>query len=130
MKMIFIAALLVLSAGCASSPSSSSDGVSPGDRSILTFEEIEKSRTSNWSAYDLISYLRPEFFRSRGRMTLAEGVSTTAKVYLDGVAYGNIDQLRQFTAEHVFSVVFLNASDATTRFGMNNTAGAIVVTTR
>jgi len=102
----------------------------PGHRDMLFDAEIQTNRIPGMTVYDLIAQLRPEYLRSRGSNTLRNLTPPTAIVYLDGVKYGSLDQLRSMSADHISQVQYLSASNATTRFGMDHTGGAILVTTK
>jgi hypothetical protein len=111
--------------GCAS--------VAPSDRTnshILTQDEIVKAGVGG-SAWDVISRLRPGFLVSRGA-TLSNGVASTQypNVYLDGIAYGNINTLRNLDAMQIAEVRLFQAWEAQTKFGLGNNGGVIAITTR
>jgi outer membrane cobalamin receptor len=103
-------------------------------RNVITQEEIEKSSATD--AYDLIQKLRPAWFTRRG---VASGQATTDAVggmddgvrvvaYVDGVRWPDLTTV---TVERIKEVRYLNASDATTKYGTGHTSGAIeVITTR
>jgi hypothetical protein len=82
------------------------------------------------TAYDLVQRLRPQFLRGRGVSTGANGQATGPVIYLDNVLFGPTDALRQIRAENVKEIRYLNASDATTRWGTNHDSGVIMVTSR
>lgn len=81
-----------------------------------------------YNVYDAIARLRPTFLRSRGQSTLS-GSGGDTRVYLDGQSYGEIGILKSMSLELVTQIRLLNAADATTRYGLNHTAGVIEVTT-
>ena len=129
MKKLFALAALVVATACATVPSQSVKG-SPGNRDKLFAAEIESNRTPGMTAYDLISHARPEYLRSRGANSLRNTTPPTAIVYLDLSKYGDLESLRSISADVVKQVEYLTASSAQTRFGMDHTGGAILVTTR
>jgi hypothetical protein len=54
----------------------------------------------------------------------------TRAIYLNGARLiGGIENLHMIDASTVQQIVFLNSSEATTRYGAGNTAGAILVFT-
>jgi outer membrane cobalamin receptor len=100
---------------------------------LITQEEIDKSTAAD--AYDLIQKLRPAWFTRRG---VGSGQATTDAVggmddgvrvvaYVDGIRWADLSTL---TVERIKEVRYLNASDATTKYGTGHTAGAIEVTTK
>jgi hypothetical protein len=55
--------------------------------------------------------------------------ATTIQVYVDGVAAGGVETLRQINIVIVREMFFLDAAQATARWGGNNPHGAILVVT-
>lgn len=53
-----------------------------------------------------------------------------AVVYLDGVRYGRVESLRNLNLEEIREIEFIDAGDATTRFGTDHLGGAILIRTR
>jgi hypothetical protein len=97
---------------------------------VLTLEEIQGARATGWTAWDLISQLRPEFLRSRGASSLRSIEPTTAVVYVDDIRYGELESLRTMSADQIHRVQYVNAADATTRYGTDHFGGAILITTK
>ena len=128
-RIIFAVALHVVALGCGAGPGPDS-GLGFRNRHILTSEEIRGSRVSGWTAYDLISQLRPEFLRSRGPSSLRSTAPVTAAVYVDDIRFGELDSLKTLSADQIYSIHYVGASDATTRFGTDHFGGAILITTK
>ncbi len=120
-------ALFLLSTACASG-STGEARVPRSDRSVLNSSEIASS--SGTTAYDVISQLRPQFLRSRGISTIASPAPASAIVYVDDMAFGGIESLRTIDAHSLLRVEYMNAADATTKFGTDHTSGAILVFTK
>jgi len=74
-------------------------------------------------AYSLIAALRPHWLSSRSP-------DASVRVYRDGTLAGGTDELRSIDLASVQRIEWLSGMDATTRFGMNHSGGAILVTTR
>jgi len=129
MMRFFTAAAIFLAVGCGSAPTTVVTGA-PGHRDVLFDAEIQSSRAPGMTAYDLVAHLRPEFLRSRGTTSFRDTTPLTAIVYIDGLKYGSLEQMKNLSAERVFQVRYLSAADATTRFGMDHGGGAILITTR
>jgi hypothetical protein len=120
--------IIALSLGCAPS-SSPGDG---GDRKsqVITLKEINAAGMSG-SAYELISRLRPGFLVSRGQTTLTGAQSVAyPNVYLDGVAFGDINTLRNIDAAQIAEVRMYQSWEAQTKFGLGNSGGVIAIVTR
>jgi hypothetical protein len=129
MKQPFAVAAVFIALACGSAPQQVVTGA-PGHRDVLFDAEIQSSRVPGASAYDLIAHLRPEFLRSRGANSFRDTTPLTAVVYIDGLKYGSIEQMKNLSADRVFQVRYLSPADATTRLGMDHGGGAILITTR
>lgn len=130
MKRLTIALALGLVIGGCGSGRPPEAGYGFRNRNVITFDEISMSRTGSTSAFDLIQRLRPEYLRSRGTSSLSNITPVTAVVYVDEVRYGQLESLRSLSADQIREVHYINASDATTRFGTDHVGGAILITTR
>jgi len=128
-RIVFAAALLLPLLGCGPPPAPEGPfGIR--NRAILTVEEIRESQPSGWTAHDLIAQLRPEYLRSRGASSLRDPAPVTATVYLDNVRFGSLETLKVISADQIRRVEYINAADATTRFGTNHLGGAILILTK
>jgi hypothetical protein len=116
----FLVAALV---GCATGGSSGPRGSSE----VLTAEEMEP-----WAGQDLytvIQRLRPQWILARKGVTFTERIPIS--VVVDGIRVdGNVEGLGRFRAGDVAEARYLNASDATTLYGIGMMSGAIVVRTK
>jgi hypothetical protein len=120
--LLMLACILVLGA-CGST------GVQErGSRDVLTAEEIRQA--SGATAYDVVQQLRPQFLRVRSGRTIQASGPTGPIVYVDNIRSGGLDALRMIRAESVSEIRYINAADATTRFGTGHMAGAILVRLR
>ena len=128
-RLLLAVALNLVLASCGRGPSNL-EGFGVRNRSVLTAEEIEVQKAGAWTAYDVIARMRPEFLRSRGASSLRNSVPATAVVYVDDMKYGGINSLKAFSAGQIWRIEYINAADATTRFGTDHLGGAILITTR
>ena len=78
--------------------------------------------------YDVIERLRPRWLRVRSITSVRGPVPIV--VYHDNVRVGGIATLRSLRPEGIQEVRFISASDATTRWGMGLSSGAIEVISR
>ena len=121
-RLSFLAAfaLLTVSASC-----SSGSGGSSGPRrdpNLITTEEMAEFTTL--TAADVVRRLRPRWLQGRG------GANAPILI-LDGARMGDAaNALRSISVSDISEMSYLNASDATMRYGTNFTGGAIVVTSR
>jgi hypothetical protein len=79
-------------------------------------------------AFTTVQTLRPQWLRQRGALSITQRESV--KVYLDGSLYGGAESLRQITTRSISSIRYLDALEATQRYGLDHGQGAIVVSTR
>jgi hypothetical protein len=123
---ILIATLLLVTAGaCASA--SEGGSYSTGSRTLITYEEIEGSDQLN--AYELIRALRPNWLRIRGPNSMRR--TNPIGVYLDGSRYGAGPRaLMAISRANIRQIRYYNARAATTRFGTDNSNGAVDIRTR
>lgn len=83
------------------------------------------------TVFEAVSRLRPTWLRGRrGRISMQDPTAGEVVVYLDGLRYGGQRSLSSIRAEAVLEMTFLDASNATTRFGTGHGGGAILIRTR
>jgi hypothetical protein len=95
------------------------------DSNVITSAELVASQATN--AYDAVRRLRPNFLNSRGPTTINGAGSGYARVYLDRVLFGDINSLKTLSVNGIREIHYYNGPDASGRFGLDNTAGAIEV---
>ena len=147
---IFTGILAIVSLGACASGGSKAPAAAPsttaaaststapkrGSANLITQSEIEAANLE--TVYDVIERIRPNMLRTRGQMGRVTGAASggggagmsTIKVYLNGTLIGDTSALRGIQASSVKQVEYLSSSDATTRFGTGNDAGAILVTSK
>lgn len=122
------AVIVAISLGCAAASSSGSTGERRSQ--IITQQEINAAGMSG-NAFEVISRLRPNFLVSRGQTTVSGDQSLAyPNVYLDGVAFGDINTLRNLDAAQIAEIRLYQAWEAQTKFGLGNSGGVIAITTR
>ena len=117
-------ALLLLTTACVSGGrgAGTDSGSGGARRDRITAEDLEGIVEDN--AYDVISRLRPQWLRRRGRSLLPA-------VFRDNIRIGtDIEALKSIRLENVFELRYLSASDATMRWGTGFTGGVIQIVTR
>ena len=95
---------------------------------VITAEEIASSSATN--AYDAVRQLRSHWLTTRGVSGTRDAGAGGIVVYVDGARRGGLDALEQIGIEQVGEIRFLDASNATTRYGTGHTNGAIEVRTK
>ena len=99
-----------------------------GGANVITEEEIAAEKVSN--AYEAVQRLRPAMLRKRQGARTDRGESADIQVYVDNRHVGALEALNSISAESIKELRFLGSTEATFRFGTNNTEGAIVITTK
>lgn len=95
---------------------------------VITEDEVVASKAAN--AYDVIKKVRANFFSYRGRTTLIGTSSPDPTVYVDEQPFGPISSLRTIPADEITEIRLYRAWEATTKYGMGNMGGVILITTR
>ncbi|MFL5608285.1 MAG: hypothetical protein ACJ8AD_17665 [Gemmatimonadaceae bacterium] len=115
----FLTLLLLLSSACAANQPSES--APRGDRNVLTQQELLDQHFSN--AYEAVEALRSQWLTARG----PDSFKTPSQVwvYQDNVKLGDVQTLRGVAVNSILSIRRLNANEATARWGVGNSAGAI-----
>lgn len=123
LPLVVLAVVALGASACVSTGGSSSDR---GRSDLLIRAQIEESTQSN--AFDLVRQERPGWLRIRGPNSINH--NQPLAIYLDGVRLGGPETLTTIPIMAVERMQYLGASEAQTRYGLNNTQGAIAVTTR
>lgn len=114
----------------------------PAARRPITADEIAHSGVSS-NVYDLVYSLRRNWLNARGIETLSEAPRTVEAggtevtipgepqlvIYLDNTRLGTVSQLRQLPVAGVVGVRYFDGAQATFKWGMGHSHGAIVVVT-
>jgi len=120
MRFVSLLWLALTLVACASSTSTTTPSTRR-DSNRLTAEELAVSSARD--VIDAIESLRPAWLRAREK-------NIAPVIYLDNVRQIDIGTLRGTPLTNVAEISFLNANDATTRFGTGHAAGAIMVKTK
>ena len=103
--------------GCASSGGGASR-VAGASSTRIVLEELEP--LGQLDALQAVQRLRPQWLQSRG--------SGLPVLYVDGAPRGDVNDLRFLPSDQIARIEYLNASDASTRYGTGHQGGAILVT--
>ena len=125
MRALPFCVLLLLSSismGCASGNRSSDTGV-VRDSNRISQEEIQGLPSG--TAFDAVQRLRPIWLRSRSTTigSGARGTVSLPRVFVDERDFGTHGTLREFFLDQVEEILYLSASDATTRYGTGYPGG-------
>ena len=131
-RAYFVVAAAFLSA-CASTPSGTSNTrVTTHEAAPDYITSVEVASTPVANVYDLISRLRPQWFRTQTGSIRNNTRSQVIAVYLDEVRLGDIQALRTVSTSGVESLRYYDATRAAMVLrnpGSDPIAGAIVITT-
>lgn len=119
--------LFVILTSCSTVSSAGDPRTVGGD--VITAAELEQYQGDD--LLDVILRARRNWLQTRPSLTAREQDTNPIVVVIDGMpATPGLDPLRSIRVADVREVRRLSASDATTRFGTNMTAGAILVETK
>lgn len=96
------------------------------DRAVLSRTEIRETQYTN--VYDVVLALRGNWVRVRSAESI-QGRSSAVQVYLDMQRLTGLDELKSMSPLNVLSIQYLDALQASARFGMDHGSGAILVLT-
>jgi hypothetical protein len=129
LRVVGLVIVLSVGASLAGCAAHSAPATQTGDATTITEAEIDSAHVS--TAYDVIHKLRPQFLNSRGKLSLDPGVPPALpRVYVDDQFYGDATTLRGILTGSIESIRFYSASDAQYKYGHDNAAGVIAITTK
>jgi hypothetical protein len=96
------------------------------DRNVISEQELQAAGSTD--AYNVVQALRPLWLQKRGPSTIT--LQESVKVYLDGALLGGPEYLRQIDVLSVSTIRYMDALEATQRWGLDHGQGAIVVVSR
>ncbi len=95
---------------------------------VLTAAEL--SEVSQLNALQAIELLRPGWLQSRGRVTIDNPENQRIRVVVNNGSAGELQDLAGIPVTDVREMRYLNAREATTRYGTGYPEGIVVVITR
>jgi hypothetical protein len=113
------AAALMLTLSACASGGGGGDGAPRRSANRITAQELEG--VAQLDCLQAIQRLRPDWLRTR--------TSARPAIFVDGMESLNSEALRSLPVASVREMRFLDARDATTRFGTGYVSGAILITT-
>lgn len=135
MRKLVVGVSLLVTVGCggggAGGPQTAAPRTVRGPADVIIEAEIRTSAYQN--ALEIVRNLRPRMLIPRGAGPDASGLGAASipiVVYQDDVRLGEVSSLINIPADRVTEIRFINARDATTRYGTGHSSGVILVTTR
>ena len=123
---LLLTALLFLTVAACASQSPRREGTT-SSRNTLTAEEMMKAGYPD--AFMTVQSLRPNWLRTHGTTSFSR-TANSIKVYLDGSLLGGPESLRSITMRSLSSIRYLDGLQASERWGLDHSMGAIVLITR
>ena len=123
-RFVMLLALAVGAAACASSPGPQA-GTPRGSANLIT--EAELAQYGAQPVRQAIQRLRPNMLRTRGTSSINQRSADVIVVYMGTTRMGSLEVLDQITTNDVREVRYLDAADASQRYGIGHTSGAIVL---
>ncbi len=123
-KLALALALALALGACATGAGPGQPGTPRPNPDVITAEEIADAHVQN--ALEAVRKLRPRFLLTQGGTTSAHDV----QVMVDEVPRGTASALGSVNAADVAEIRYLDASEATMRYGTGYSGGLILVTTR
>ena len=111
------AAFVITSLGC------HAPKIAPLDAERLSQEEMLREHFTN--VYDAVAALRSAWLTVRGTDSFQQ--TSQIWVYYDGTRLGGVDEMRSVIVSSVASLRHYNGVDATMRWGVGHSAGAIQI---
>lgn len=107
--------------GCAAGRQSA--GSAPVDRNVITQQEIDQSQSI--TAYDMVRALRPRWLSERGVTSFRS--ANPIMLYVNENRVGTVERLRDYAPRDLREARFLDATQATQRFGTGHRSGAVML---
>jgi hypothetical protein len=85
---------------------------------------------NQFTAWDAVRRLRPMWMRPGGIRNSANPAGQYPHVFVDGSPYGAMEALRSFRVENIQEMRYVNATDATIRYGGMYQGGVILISTK
>ena len=122
--LLILATLLTVTACAARKGADSS-----GRFDLITAEELQQQGQYS-NLYDVIEVLRPRWLRPQGGPDTFTGHEGQVQVHMDGNWMGDVNVLRGLSPAGVTSISWMKPLEASGRFGLDHSHGAIIISTR
>jgi hypothetical protein len=126
-------ALIVIStiAGCARKASTESRPIAAGTASrssdVISAAELAAPSVVNGDALEAVRRLRPRFLSARGASSIRVAGAGAVHVSIDGGNLLTVSHLSRMRPGDISEIRYLNASEATQRFGTNAAMGGVLL---
>ena len=121
--MVLALGLVVAACGGGSSQATTTPRAVRGPSDVISEAEINAGVYNN--ALEVVQNLRPNMLRPR-----SGAGAQPVMLYLDDIRMNDMSGLATVPAQRVKEIRYINARDATTRWGTGHDSGVILVTTK
>ena len=119
-----LSAVSLLTPACAAH--SNADRPARVDRTMMTQEQMVEHHFA--TVYEAVEALHSNWLQTRGTNSMqTPGI---VRVYMDNTSLGGVDALRAIPVRSVMYIQYLDAVQATARYGIDHSQGVIFVSTR
>lgn len=124
-----VALLLLLTVGCARRSGGVADGAATAARGsdVITGQELVEASVSSGDALEAVRRLRPRFLATRGTSSIRFASAGSVHISLDGGPLLALNELSRMRPSEIAEIRYLNATDATQRFGTLAGSGAVLL---
>jgi hypothetical protein len=133
LRISAVVAALVFATACGPHQASVGEGALPArNPNVISQAELNDPAIAAMDALTAIRQLRPSFFRDRGPQTLRSGGDPSmapgqVRISQDYGPLQAVGALSSIGTRTLVEVRYLNANDATARFGINANGGPVIV---
>lgn len=126
-RLLLLVTLVLVGSACASASGDAGDDDSDATpRDVITTAQLQ--RDGSISALQVIRKLKPTWLQRRGQQSLNS--RTELLLVVDGAVSNDLGPLRSLRAADLREIRFMDAREATLRYGISASGGAILVYTR
>lgn len=128
-RILLVLVLSLSLPACAASGSSSGNSSDDGSSNRIVLSELSID-VGGMSAYDVINQYKPLWLQNPGKESIQNNPKIQVYVNNTGESVGSISSLKRIRATDVASIEYYSEREAQFKFGLGNSAGAILVHTK
>ncbi|MEQ1689797.1 MAG: hypothetical protein ABMA00_00820 [Gemmatimonas sp.] len=129
-RRVLAGALLVMAVGCtrrtnAADPTGTNTASRGSD--VITAQELSDPSVNSGDALEAVRRLRPRFLTTRGSGSIRIVGAGSVHISVNGGPLLNLSELSRMRSIEIAEIRYLNATDATQRFGTLAGSGAVLL---
>ena len=125
-RFVLLLGLAFTAASCGGVSAGAGSSSSSGRFPSITGEQLREGSSAT-NVYDALANIRSQWLRPRPRASLTFERAQEPVVYVNGVRFGEISDLRGIHVDTVQRIEYINPLDATTRYGTGHSGGVLSV---